>query len=216
MATVDVKDATNNTVAIEKPLAPGRAAAAASKPVVLASEDFAVIGALTETAPASDTASSGLNGRLQRLAQRLTTLIAFFRLGQGTMAQSLAVTLASDQSAVAVAPVAVAPASTSVTIASGASLSGAADFGDRRLGAIIMPASWTAAAMTIQVSVDGTNYYNLYDQDGVEFSMSADASRTIVIDPSYFGLIRYVKVRSGTAGVPVNQGADRILVLVAG
>lgn len=33
------------------------------------------IGGLTETAPASDTASSGLNGRLQRLAQRLTTLI---------------------------------------------------------------------------------------------------------------------------------------------
>jgi hypothetical protein len=33
-------------------------------------------GAVTETAPASDTASSGLNGRLQRIAQRLTTIIA--------------------------------------------------------------------------------------------------------------------------------------------
>lgn len=33
------------------------------------------IGVLTETAPASDTASSGLNGRLQRIAQRLTSLI---------------------------------------------------------------------------------------------------------------------------------------------
>src|SRR5205085_9744436 len=33
-------------------------------------------GALTETAPANDTASSGLNGRLQRIAQRLTSLIA--------------------------------------------------------------------------------------------------------------------------------------------
>jgi hypothetical protein len=33
-------------------------------------------GALTETAPASDTASSGLNGRLQRIAQRITSLIA--------------------------------------------------------------------------------------------------------------------------------------------
>jgi len=32
-------------------------------------------GALTETAPASDTASSGLNGRLQRIAQRLSSLI---------------------------------------------------------------------------------------------------------------------------------------------
>jgi len=34
-----------------------------------------VIGSLTETAPATDTASSGLNGRSQRIAQRLTTLI---------------------------------------------------------------------------------------------------------------------------------------------
>lgn len=34
------------------------------------------IGAVTETAPANDTASSGLNGRLQRIAQNITTLIA--------------------------------------------------------------------------------------------------------------------------------------------
>jgi hypothetical protein len=33
------------------------------------------IGSLTETAPASDTASSGLNGRLQRIAQRISDLV---------------------------------------------------------------------------------------------------------------------------------------------
>lgn len=33
-------------------------------------------GSLTEPAPATDTASSGSNGRLQRIAQRLTSLIA--------------------------------------------------------------------------------------------------------------------------------------------
>lgn len=33
-------------------------------------------GSVTETAPATDTASSGLNGRLQRIAQRITSLIA--------------------------------------------------------------------------------------------------------------------------------------------
>jgi hypothetical protein len=33
------------------------------------------LGSTSETAPASDTATSGLNGRLQRVAQRLTTLI---------------------------------------------------------------------------------------------------------------------------------------------
>lgn len=43
----------------------------------LSESDFDTkVGALTETAPATDTASSGLNGRLQRIAQRLTSLIA--------------------------------------------------------------------------------------------------------------------------------------------
>lgn len=57
------------------------------------------LGDLTEAAPASDTASSGLNGRLQRIAQRITSLIGLLptSLGQKTMAGSLAVVLPSDQ-----------------------------------------------------------------------------------------------------------------------
>jgi hypothetical protein len=57
-------------------------------------------GAVTETAPASDTASSGLNGRLQRIAQRISALILQLpaTLGQKTSANSLGVVLASDQS----------------------------------------------------------------------------------------------------------------------
>ncbi len=56
----------------------GTAADAGSIPVAWSTEGKALTGALTETAPASDTASSGLNGRLQRIAQRLTSLIALF------------------------------------------------------------------------------------------------------------------------------------------
>lgn len=58
------------------------------------SSELTLIGGVTETAPASDTASSGLNGRLQRIAQRLTSLIAlipyinsiawFTRISDGT------------------------------------------------------------------------------------------------------------------------------------
>ena len=40
-------------------------------------------GALNETAPGTDTASSGLNGRLQRIAQRLTSLIALLPAALG-------------------------------------------------------------------------------------------------------------------------------------
>lgn len=59
-----------------------------------------LVGPVTETAPATDIASSGLNGRLQRIAQRLTSLIGLVptSLGQKTMADSFAVTIASNQS----------------------------------------------------------------------------------------------------------------------
>lgn len=56
------------------------------------------LGGVTETAPASDTASSGLNGRLQRIAQRVTSLIGQIpaSLGIKTAANSLSVAPASD------------------------------------------------------------------------------------------------------------------------
>lgn len=106
----------------------GQALAAASVPVVLTAAQvttltppaaiagFAtavnqtaeqtLVGAVTEAAPATDIASSGLNGRLQRIAQRITSLITLLptSLGQKTKANSFAVTLASDQDVLQVAP----------------------------------------------------------------------------------------------------------------
>jgi hypothetical protein len=43
------------------------------------------VGTLTETAPATDTASSGLNGRLQRIAQRISSLITTMTTGTGIL-----------------------------------------------------------------------------------------------------------------------------------
>lgn len=60
------------------PASLGGKTAAASFSVTTATDDpeLTLIGSVTETAPATDTASSGLNGRLQRIAQRITSLIA--------------------------------------------------------------------------------------------------------------------------------------------
>jgi hypothetical protein len=57
-----------------------------------------LLGALVETAPATDTASSGLNGRLQRIAQRLTSLLAVLpaSLGAKLSAASFSIVPASD------------------------------------------------------------------------------------------------------------------------
>jgi hypothetical protein len=100
--TVTVLEADGVTETDVEVLGFGRQAAAASKSVVLGTEDIAAIGSVTETAPASDTASSGLNGRLQRIAQRLSTLITAvgtLAFGTGAASGALRVVVANEQTA---------------------------------------------------------------------------------------------------------------------
>lgn len=118
---------------VSVPVIAGRQADAASVPVALSSEDVALLdgietalasldanlasidghvdgletltGAVNETAPATDTANSGVNGRLQRIAQRLTSLITAIGtqvFGAGIAAAAQRTTLASDDPAVSV------------------------------------------------------------------------------------------------------------------
>jgi hypothetical protein len=100
------------------------------------------------------------------------------------------------------------------TIANGASLSSAVNIGSKTVLGVVMPAAWTTANLTFQVSYDGTNYANLYDKDGTEYTVTAAASRHIYVEPAQWVGVKYIKVRSGTSGTPVNQGADRSVVLV--
>ena len=102
------------------------------------------------------------------------------------------------------------------TIASGASLSGAIDLGQARLWAILMPAAWTAAGLTFQASLDGIAYYNLFDNTGTEVAWTVAASQfQYELFPAKWLAIRWLMIRSGTSGVPVNQAADRVLTIVA-
>lgn len=103
------------------------------------------------------------------------------------------------------------------TIANGASLSGEVDLEGYSLVGIIMPAAWTAADLTFQAATttEGT-FCDVYDNSGVEVSTDADASRAIGTDGVALALapFRFVKLRSGTTGTPVNQGAERTISLV--
>jgi hypothetical protein len=101
------------------------------------------------------------------------------------------------------------------TILSGASLSDAIDCGDGSLIGIIMPATWTAGGLHLAGSMDGTTYYPLYDTPGNEIGVAtALASYMYAFDPSLCIPPRYIKIRSGTAGTPVNQAADRTLYAI--
>lgn len=108
-----------------------------------------------------------------------------------------------------------------VTILSGQSLSAEVDLvrfidvGGPRMCAISMPAAWTAASLTFQVSYDnGVTYQNVYDSNGNEYTVSAAAGSYILLDPATFITLGKFKIRSGTAGSPVNQAADRTLNVI--
>ena len=102
----------------------------------------------------------------------------------------------------------------SVTIANGASLSGAAELDGMLPVAIIMPGTWTAASITIQLSHDeGATYSNVYE-NAVEWSKTGTASVWELLPQPYFMGATHMKVRSGTAASAVNQAGERILYIV--
>lgn len=101
-----------------------------------------------------------------------------------------------------------------VTIANGTSLSPAEDLAGHLLVGFALPAAWTTADLTFLVSPDGVNYFNLVDGAGTEVKVVGVPSSYAVVDPRTFSGIRFIKVRSGTSGTPVNQGADRIVTII--
>lgn len=101
-------------------------------------------------------------------------------------------------------------------ITNGQSLSAAIDLKEGELIAFSMPASWTAANLTLQSSKDGgETWQNVYDKSGTEITITVAADRYVVLDSTLTDLLRGVrnlKIRSGTSGAPVNQGAERTIV----
>lgn len=102
----------------------------------------------------------------------------------------------------------------SVTIASGAAISSVAKIHDNLVLAVIV-AGWTVADMSFQGSVDGTNYYDLYDATGaiIDITPVANAASQIA-DPLSFAPWNFVKVKSVASGVAVNQATSRTVNLL--
>lgn len=100
------------------------------------------------------------------------------------------------------------------TIAAGSSLSTAINVGNRVPVGMRMPSGWTTAVLTFQGSVDGTNFYDLYDDGGNEISATVAANRAVVLSASAFPSFPYLKIRSGTSSAPVNQAADRVITVM--
>lgn len=109
------------------------------------------------------------------------------------------------------------------TIASGASLSGVAQpynapnasLQDMVVYGIVMPAAWDTANLTFQASHDRSTYNNVYADDGTELTVTAAASRFILVPPVTHLCASGLIIRSGTAGTPVNQTASRNIIVLA-
>jgi hypothetical protein len=109
------------------------------------------------------------------------------------------------------------PMFVSATIANGTSLSAAIPLDGQLLAGVGVPLSsgWTDANLTFQASVDGgSTYYDLW-KDGAEYTVTVPTGRTnatfFAVPPADFAAFTHIKVRSGTAGTAVAQGADRAL-----
>jgi hypothetical protein len=88
------------------------------------------------------------------------------------------------------------------TIHAGESLSDAIDCSEGEVVRVTMPAEWTTAPLTYQISTDGEFYNDLFDRDGYEIKIPvvpADVSRAIA----------FLKIRSGSRASPVVQPSNR-------
>lgn len=105
------------------------------------------------------------------------------------------------------------PVVTTATIGSGSALSSAVDLGRTTLAGIVMPAAWTATNLTFDVSADNAVFVSLR-ASGAEVALTVAANEGHSLDSSIMMSWRYVKLRSGPLGSPVNQTQTRVITLI--
>lgn len=104
------------------------------------------------------------------------------------------------------------------SIANGASVSGTVDLTNTAILGFVAPAAWTAAALNIEVSTNGSTWVTagLIDSYGSSVSSwsSVTAGAGYSVDAAAMLPWQYVRFRSGTAASPVNQGAQRDFTVI--
>ncbi len=179
-----------------------------------------VIGAVTETAPATDIASSGLNGRLQRVAQRLTSMIALLpaALGAGgglkidgsgtavpvTATNATAANLKVE--ATLAAAQTLATVTTVATVTSVTAIAGALPAGTNLLGKIKTP-FFTAVAGTLTRPAN-QNAYSANE----EISATSPASLSVTVSDVNDGPVSLERIRCISTDTGFGGKAIRVWV----
>jgi hypothetical protein len=99
-------------------------------------------------------------------------------------------------------------------IAAGEALSSGLDCSRGHLVRITMPAAWTRAPLTFQISSDGGGFNDLVGLDGYEIMFTNVVPGSAVVVPSSTGrAVGWLKVRSGTRDEPVPQAEGRLFAV---
>lgn len=93
------------------------------------------------------------------------------------------------------------------TIASGTSLSPSVDCASGLLVYIMMPASWTNAPLSFEVSNDNVTFAPLYNYEGQEIAINVKAGGAALVPVEW--RFKFIKFRSGMLASAVPQGANR-------
>ena len=79
---------------------------------------------------------------------------------------------------------------------SGSTSSAAVDLGGASIIAIVPDADWTGTILTFQASVDDTNYYDVYDEEGAKVSYTVATVLYTAIPPATAIAMDQVKIVS--------------------
>lgn len=87
---------------------------------------------------------------------------------------------------------------TTATIAINQTTSGAVSLGGGTLVGIQMPAAFTGTSIGLMVTLDGTNYVDVYDLSGNLLAITVAADRYISLDPGVYIGLETIKIKSGS------------------
>ena len=91
----------------------------------------------------------------------------------------------------------------------GESLSDGVDCSGGNAVRITMPAAWTPANLTFQISTDGNGYNDLVDVNGKDVTLVVVPGSAVPIDVEWSHFWNFIKFRSGTRAYPVVQPVQR-------
>jgi len=100
------------------------------------------------------------------------------------------------------------------TIPSGSAFSDVIAVGSSFIVGLVTPEEWTPAVVTVLVSADGDNFFDLIDPFGQPFLFNAVPASMINVDHEHFLMAAFIRLRSGTRDKPVEQEATRRFFLV--